>query len=81
MIRREDIEFLNKEELIKLIRLLDKKFYYTMKHIKFDEDYKNTKKDSLREASDNYLDVKEIIDEEILKLIEKNKVNMKELRE
>ena len=73
MIKREDIEFLSKEELIKLIRLLDKKFYYTMKYNKFDEDYKNTKKDSLREVRDNYLDVKEVIDEEILKLIKKNK--------
>ena len=44
MIKREDIEFLSKEELIKLARLLDKKFYYTMKYNKFDEDYKNTKK-------------------------------------
>ena len=73
MIKREDIEFLSKEELIKLARLLDKKFYYTMKYNKFDEDYKNTKKDSLREVRDNYLDVKEVIDEEILKLIKKNK--------
>ena len=71
MIKRKDIENLNKEELIKLVQLLDKKTYYITRYNVYDEVYRKTKDDAARLVRDNYLSAKIKVSKDITEIIKK----------
>lgn len=75
MIKRKDIEYLNKEELIKLVQLLNKKIYYMTRYNVYDEVYRNTKDRAAEIIRDSYLDARIKVNKEITEIFNKNKVN------
>ena len=75
MIKKKDIEYLNKEELIELVRLLDKKIYFMSRYKTFDEVYKNTKDRAAKIVRESYLDARIKVNKDITKLLNKNKTN------
>ena len=77
MIKKKDIEYLNKEELIELVRLLDKKIYYMYKYKVFDDVYRRTKDRAAEKLKGSYLNARIKVCEDISELLNKNKTNKK----
>ena len=75
MTKRKDIEYLNKEELIKLVQLLNKKIYYMTRYKVYDEVYRNTEDEAAKMVRDSYLDARIKVNKDITEILNKNKVN------
>ena len=69
MIKKEDLERLEREELIKLVHLLDRKTYYMFRYKVSDDAYMNTKDEAARRERDLHLMAWDKVDDEIRNLL------------
>jgi len=77
MLSKELLKEMEKEELIELVRLLDKKIYYMYKYKVFDDVYRRTKDRAAEKLKGSYLDARIKVCEDISELLNKNRTNKK----